>query len=336
MKRIVRLYRSGGPEVLQLEAAEPEPPRPGEVLLRVQAIGLNNSELQYRRGDYPMRSTEFPSRLGRECSGVIEALGAGAEGFAIGDEVSTIPRFDVRRNGVYGEWAVVPVEALVRMPPRLSRIEAAAVWQQYLTAYAPLVEYASLAAGDWILVTAAASSVGRGAIQVARELGCRVVATTRSPAKAAALGAAGAARTVVTSREPLVSAVREATGGAGVKLAFDPIAGKGLGELCECAADGGLVVLYGQLDASPAELPVVTCLRKGLTVRGYTLWEITLDPVRCQRACDWILVRLADGRLTPVIDRVYSLDAIVEAHRYLDSGRQEGKVVVQVEQEAGS
>jgi NADPH:quinone reductase-like Zn-dependent oxidoreductase len=332
MPKVVRIHRTGGPEVLSLEEAAPDAPQEGEVLLRVQAIGLNNSEAQYRRGDYAMRPTELPSRLGRECAGVIEALGPGVEGYRTGDEVSTIPMFDLVRNGVYGEWALVPAASLVRMPPNLSRLEAAAVWQQYLTAYAPFVEYASLGHGDWVLITAAASSVGRGAIQVARELGCRVIASTRSPEKSTTLTRAGAERVVVTSRESLAAVVRETTFGEGVRFAFDPVAGKSLPDLCECAAHGALIVLYGRLDASPAEYPVLACLRKGLSVRGYTLWEVTLDPERRKRACGWITARLADGRLKPVIDRVFALDEIVEAHRYLESGRQQGKIVVKVVQ----
>ncbi len=330
MDRIVRVHRTGGPDVLALEEAEPEAPREGEVRLRVQAIGLNNSEAQYRRGDYGMQPTALPSRLGRECSAVIEALGPGVQGFGLGEEVSTIPLFDLVRNGVYGEWAVVPAQALERMPPNLSRLEAAAVWQQFLTAYAPFVEYASLSPDDWVLISAAASSVGMGAIQVARGLGCRVVATTRSAAKAAALRDAGAERVVVTPDEPIADAVRETTGGKGVRMVFDPIAGPLLGELCEAAAPGALIVVYGQLDRRPAELPVLACLRKGLSVRGYTLWEVTRDPARRRRACGWIRERLADGRLKATVDKVFALEQIVDAHRYLESGRQVGKIVVRV------
>ena len=142
--------------MLRLEAAAPEAPREGEVRLRVRAIGLNNSEAQYRRGEYPMRDTTFPTRLGRECSGFVEALGEGVAGVALGDFVSTIPAFDIQRSGVYGEWAVVPAAALVPVPAGLSHLEAAAVWQQYLTAYGPLVEQAKLRPGDTVLITAAA------------------------------------------------------------------------------------------------------------------------------------------------------------------------------------
>src|SRR4051812_31222440 len=103
--RIVRFHEVGGPEVLRIERLAPEPPRRDEVLLRVQAIGLNNSEAQYRRGEYPMRDASFPARLGRECSGIVEAVGEDVTGIGVGEAVSTIPAFDIERGGVYGEWA---------------------------------------------------------------------------------------------------------------------------------------------------------------------------------------------------------------------------------------
>lgn len=330
--RIVRFHAVGGPDVLRLETAPREAPRPGEVRLRVQAIGLNNSEAQYRRGEYPMRDTSFPTRLGRECSGLVEAVGDGVGSVRIGDRVSTLPAFDdIQRGGVYGDWAVVPAAALVPVPDGLPAVQAAAVWQQYLTAYGPLVESAALQPGDTVLITAASSSVGRGAIQVAKLLGCTVIATTRSESKAAALRAGGADRVIVTDREDLVAGVAAATGGQGFRLALDPIAGPSLGALAEAAGPGATIVEYGQLSRDPTPFPLLAALRKGLSIRGYTLWEITLDPAKRARAVDWISRRLADGTLRPVIDRVFGLDEIVEAHRYIESGRQNGKIVIDVE-----
>lgn len=329
--RIVRLYEVGGPEVLRLETAPREAPRPGEVRLRVRAIGLNNSEAQYRRGEYPMRDTTFPTRLGRECSGVVEAVGDGVRSVRPGDEVSTVPNFDIQRGGVYGEWAIVPAAALVPMPAALSYVEGAAVWQQYLTAYGPLVEPGALRAGDCVLVTAASSSVGRGAIQMAKLLGCEVIAVTRTPAKSQALRSGGADHVIVGSEEDLASRVAAITNGQGFKLALDPIAGPGLASLAEAAGKAATIVAYGQLSREPTPFPLLAVLRKGLVIRGYTLWEITLDPARLARAVDWIGSRLATGALRPVIDRVFTLDQIVEAHRYIESGRQNGKIVVDVE-----
>ena len=334
--RIVRMYGIGGPEVLRLEAVAPEAPRAGEVRLRVRAIGLNNSEAQYRRGEYPLRGTTFPTRLGRECSGVVEAVGAGVDGVAIGDMVSTIPAFDIQRSGVYGEWAVVPAAALVPVPAGLSHIEAAASWQQYLTAYGPLVELADLRRGDTVLITAASSSVGRGAIQMARLLGCEVIATTRARAKRDVLLAGGAHHVIVTDEEDLASRVSALTGGRGFRLALDPIAGPGLASLAEAAGEGATIFEYGQLSREPTPFPLLAVLRKHLTIRGYTLWEITLDPARRQRAVEFISRHLQGGALRPVIDRVFALDDIVEAHRYIEGGTQTGKVVIDLERQSSA
>lgn len=330
MRRIVRIHQTGGPEVLQLEAVDPEAPRDGEVLLRVCAIGLNNSEGQYRRGEYPMKETVFPTRIGRECCGEVVAVGPGVTDIATGRLYSTIPAFDIQRNGVYGEWAVVPAQALVPVPAGLTTVQAAAVWQQYLTAFGPLIEYADLKPGEWVLITAAASSVGRGALQVARLLGCRVIATTRSAHKAEVLRKAGAEHVVVTPGENLVDAVRECTGGQGVRLTLDPIAGTQMRAICEASGNGAAVFLYGQLAREPVDFPLLTCIAKGLTVRGYTLWELTLDAAKRARGVEWISARLTDGRLAPVIDRVFRLDEIGAAHAYLESGMQNGKIVVEV------
>jgi NADPH:quinone reductase-like Zn-dependent oxidoreductase len=328
--RIVRFYEVGAPEVLRLDSVTPEAPLAGEVRLRVQAIGLNNSEAQYRRGEYPMRDTTFPTRLGRECSGIVEALGEGTAGFSVGDFVSTIPAFDIQRSGVYGEWAVVPAVALVPVPAGLSHLEAAAAWQQYLTAYGPLVDHSTLGPGDTVLITAASSSVGRGAIQVARLMGCEVIATTRSRAKREVLLAGGAHHVIVTDEEDLVSRVSAITGGKGFRVALDPIAGPGLAALAEAAGQQATIVEYGQLSRDPAPFPLLAVLRKHLSIRGYTLWEITLDPARRRRAVDFISGHLARGTLRPVIDRVFRLDEIVDAHRYIESGRQTGKIVIDV------
>lgn len=334
MNWIVRFDRIGGPEVLRIEEAAPETPRPGEVLIAVTAFGLNNSEAQLRRGDYPMQAADFPSRIGRECTGTVISVGDGVTAFGPGDQVSTIPAFDVKRNGVYGEWAVVPEAGVVAVPKGLDAIKACSVWQQYLTAYGPLVLYSDCGADDVVLVTAAASSVGLGVIQMAKARGSKVIATTRTPAKRGVLERTGADRVVILGQEELEPAVMEISAGRGFTICMDPVAGPGLKTLVACAAREARIFLYGQLASEPTPLPLIEIMRKGVSVRGYTLWEVTLDAARRAAAIDYITKNIESGILDPVIDRVMAFGDIVEAHRYLETGTQAGKIVIAVSEEA--
>jgi NADPH:quinone reductase-like Zn-dependent oxidoreductase len=327
MPRVVRFARLGGPEVLTLEDVPAAAPGPGEVRLAVAAFGLNRSEIQYRRGEYPLLEASVPSGLGKEAVGVVDAVGPGVDGVRPGTPVTTIPCFDMGRYGVYGESAIVPAAALAPVPRGLNTVEAAALWQQYLTVYGPFVEYQLLPRGGVALVTAASSSVGCGALQVARLLGATTVATTRQEAKRAALLAAGADHVVVSTAEDLAARVR-AVSARGADLVFDPIAGPGLPTLADAAAPGSTIVLYGALASAPTPYPLVTALKKGLSVRGYTMWEILNDPGRLARARRWVVDQVEAGALRPVIDRTFPLDRIVEAHAYMESDAQVGKIVV--------
>ncbi|WP_026873962.1 zinc-dependent alcohol dehydrogenase family protein [Inquilinus limosus] len=329
MPRIVRIHELGGPEVLRIDEVEVPPPGPGEIRLRVKALGLNRAESMFRTGHYP-ESPEFPARLGYEAAGVVEALGQGVTGFAVGDAVSIVPPLSITRWGTYGEVANVPAEVTVKHPPALSWTEAAAVWMQYVTAYGALVEVAGLRNGDAVLITAASSSVGLAAIQIANRIGAISIAATRSAAKAAALRDAGAAHVIVTDEEDLAARAKAITGGAGVRTVFDPVGGPSVSVLAEALGQGGILVEYGALSPEPTPFPLFPALVKGLTVRGYQYKEIVGDPARLDRAKRFILEGLADGSLKPVIDRVFPFDRIVEAHRYLESNQQIGKIVVTV------
>lgn len=334
MPRIVVFDRLGPPEVLQIRDVPLAEPGPGEVRLAVEAFGLNRSESQMRQGTYPMIDATFPSRVGKEAVGRVTAVGPGVDGVEVGTRVTTIPCFDMNRHGVYGEFAIVPATALAPVPRGLTAVQAAAIWQQYLTAYGPLVEHAALGPGRTVLVTAATASVGHACIQVAKVQGATVIATTRSADKAARLRQTGADHVVVTATQPLVETVRALTGGRGADVIVDPISGPIVVDLAEAAAFGGRIVLYGRLDERPTPYPLITCMKKALSITGYTLWEVVLDPARRARAERWIVERLEQGVLAPVIDRVYPLDRIVEAHACMDANQANGKIVVAVTPEA--
>lgn len=327
MPRIVRFHETGGADVLRVEDLPMQEPGEGEVRLKVEALGLNRAEVMFRQGQY-LETPVLPSRLGYEASGVVDAVGPGVEGVSVGDRVSTMPAFSMVNHGVYGESAVVPASAVAAYPDSLSAAEGASIWMQYLTAYGALIDIGQLRPGDAVVISAASSSVGLAAIQMAKAAGALAIATTRGSDKKPFLLDAGADHVVVTDEEDLAASVREITGGAGARLAFDPVGGPFLQDLADAAAQGAIIVEYGALSSEPTPFPLFTALQKGLSVRGYTLFEVVSDPARFARAKQYIYDGLEAGALKPVIDSSFTLDAIADAHRYMESNRQKGKIVV--------
>jgi NADPH2:quinone reductase len=329
MARIVRFHRTGDADVLQIDDLPLQEPGEGEVRLKVEAIGLNRAEVMFRRGQY-LEPPELPSRIGYEAAGVIDAVGPGVPGLKLGDRVSTIPSFSMGKYGVYGESAVVPAYAAATYPANLSPAEGAAIWMKYITAYGALVVSGQLKAEDTVVITAASSSVGRAAIQLCRDAGAMAIATTRTAIKRSALLDGGADHVVVTDDEDLAGRVMEITGGKGATLCFDPVAGPFLSRLADACAPGATIFEYGALYPEATPFPLFAALRMGLTVRGYTLFEIVRQPDALARAKAYVVERLESGQLKPVIDRTFPLDQIVEAHRYMVSNQQNGKIVVTV------
>ncbi len=329
MPKIVRFHKLGGPENLQIETAPSVEPGQGEVRLKVQACGLNRAESMFYHGQY-LEQPELPSRLGYEVAGVIDAVGEGVDKGWLGKSVSTIPGFSMNRYGTLGEEAVVPVTALGEYPRNLRPVEATAIWMQYLTAYGALVHYGGVQAGDFVSIPAASSSVGLAAIQIVRDAGATAIAVTRSSAKKDELLALGAHHVIATAEEDYVARVQQITGGKGVRLTFDPVAGPFVETLAAAAAPGGIIFEYGWLSGLPTPFPLFAALGRGLTVRGYVLMEITMQPELLAKAKQYVVERLANGRFVPKIARTFALAQTVEAYQYLESNQQVGKIVITV------
>ena len=327
MAKVVRIHELGGPEVLQIEDLDIGEPGPGEVRIRVEAVGLNRSEAMYRAGRYPVEP-KLPSLIGYEGVGTIEALGAGVEGFSAGQRVCVLPMIQQGQYGIWAEQAIVPARILLPAPPGLSPAEAASIWMQYMTAFA-LIEVAGIGIGEGVIIRAASSSVGIAAIQLANWAGAVSIACTRTSDKKQALRDQGAAHVIATDEEDLVARVMEITGGKGARTAFDPVGGPYVDTLARALAERGILFVYGGLSGEPTPYPHWPCAMKGLSMRGWVASEIWNHPHRYKAAQEKILAGLAGGQLKPVIAKTFhGLEEIVAANAYLESNQQVGKVVV--------
>lgn len=327
--KIVRFHKTGGPEVLQLEEMPLPEPEAGEVRLRVHAIGLNRAEVMFRRGQY-LVNPQLPSKIGYEASGIVEAVGPGVGQGIIGKKFSTVPCFDISKYGVYGEVAIVPAYALAEYPEELSFAESTSIWMPYMTAYGALVHYGKITKGDYVLITAASSSVGIAAIEIIKAEGAISIATTRTQKKKAELLKLGADHVIVTDDENVPARVHDITSGKGARLIFDPVAGKGLEALAEAAASQGIIFVYGALSHEATPYPLFTALNKGLSIRAYTLFELSTVSELRKKAEQYIFNHIKKGAFKPIIAKTFSLNQIVNAHQYMESNEQIGKIVVTV------
>jgi NADPH:quinone reductase-like Zn-dependent oxidoreductase len=328
--KIVKFYEKGGPEVLKLEEVTLSPVAENDVRVRVHAIGLNRAESMYRKGAF-LQGYTWPSRVGYEASGVVEAIGKNVAGFAPGDAVSVVPgSISMALYGTYGEVADMPANRLTRNPDWLLHTDAAAAWIQYVTAYVGIVEIANLKAGETLMINAPSSSVGIAAIQVAKIVGAKPVAITTSPEKSNVLLGLGAVAVFSPTDAELPKKIDDLSGGLGARVIFDAVGGPGAALLQSAASLGAVHVIYGSVSDKNTEMSAMTLYAKRMTVRGFQLFEATDNPSRRQAAIDFVFIGLKSGALKPVIAKTFPLAQIVESHRYLESNQQIGKVVVTV------
>lgn len=329
MSKVVRFHRMGGPEVLQIDDVDVRAPGANEVRIKVKALGLNRAEAMYRSGQYTF-VPDMPAALGYEAAGTVESVGPGVTEFSVGDEVNVIPAFSFADYGMYGELVVAPVHAVVTQPVGMSSVEAAGTWMQFVTAYGALIDIGNLQKGETVLIRAASSSVGLAAIQIANLLGAIPVALTRTSEKRQALLDAGATHVIATQEQDLVAEVKRITEGKGARMAFDPVGGHEVANILRALSFLGIFFQYGALDTADMSIPVMEVLGKDLTIRGYQLFEITENPERLGRAKAFISKGLEEGALQPLIAKTFKLEQIVDAHQYMESNAQIGKIVVEV------
>lgn len=329
MNKVIVFNKTGNADVLQTVEKEIVFPKENEVQIQVKALGINRAEIMYRTGKYVIEPT-FPAQLGYEAAGIVSAVGSNVSEFNIGDKVSIIPSFMFNEYGMYGELVNAPVHSVVKHPENLTFEEAAASWMMYITAYGALVEYGQLKQGQNVLITAASSSVAVAAIQICNMLGANPIVTTRSQKKRDVLLELGAKAVIVTDEQDIEIEVTKLTNGYGVDIVFDPIGGPNVAKISHIMAPHAIFFQYGALDNRDLTIPVMDILAKHLIFRGYELFEITMDVVKRNRAKEFIYSSLASGQLKPPIARIFPFEEIVEAHQYMESNDQIGKIVVRV------
>jgi NADPH:quinone reductase-like Zn-dependent oxidoreductase len=327
MPKVVRFHQLGGPEVLKFEDQASRDPKTGEVRIRVQAVGLNRAEALYARGQY-LEQPRLPSGLGYEAAGIIEAVGPDVDRTWVGHKIATVPGFSQNDYPVLGEEAVVPVANVAPYPEKLTPTDAAAMWMQYLTAWGGLVSVGHIAKDDFVVISAASSSVGVAAIQIAKEEGAIAIATTRTSKKREELHELGADHVIATAEEDLVTRVDKITGGKGARVLFDSIAGPFVEQLAAAAADHAILIEYGSLSLKPTPFPLVIAMHKQLTMRAYTMREINANHDLSRTAREYVFDRVADGRFQIKIARTFPFADTVKAYQYLESNEQIGKVVI--------
>lgn len=325
--RAIVIREPGGPEVLALrDVPAPEPP-PSCVRVRVRYAGVDRADLLQRAGLYPAPPGVPPDIPGLEYAGVVDALGEGATRFAIGDRVCGLVG-----GGAYAERIVAHEGEVARVPASIDDRTAGAVPEAFVTAYDALLIRAGLAPGEVVLVHAAGSGVGTAAVQLAKALGCFVIATSRTAEKLARCEELGADATIAVQGASFEGAVKEVTSGRGADVVLDLAGGAYVAEDVRAAAALGRVVVVGLTAGARAEVDLRLLLSKRVTITGTVLRSRPLaEKLRAAEVLErHVLPLVAAGRVRPVVDRVLPLAEAGAAHAYVASNASFGKVLLEV------
>jgi NADPH:quinone reductase len=317
------IHSAPGQTRLEARDIERPSPGPGQVLVRVRAAGLNRGEFISAPG--PHAKAAAPKAAGGEAAGEVAALGAGVAGFAPGERVMG------RAAGAFAEYALMDAREAIPVPARLDWQQAAAVPLVFMVVHDMLIGQGRLAAGHWLLVTGVSSGVGVGALQAGKTLGAKVIGTSRSASKLERLRPLGLDLALETRRGDFYDAVMQATGGKGVDLVVNTVGGTVFPECMRTLAFEGRLATVGYLDGVlKSEIDLEALHAKRLTLFGVSnrLRSAEQRAATVRGFVADLLPAIADGRITPLIDRVFDFDALPQAKAYMESDAQVGKIVV--------
>ncbi|MBX9457710.1 MAG: NAD(P)H-quinone oxidoreductase [Rhizobium sp.] len=324
--RFIDLPQTGAPEVMRLARGPLPDLRPGEILIRVEAAGVNRPDVAQRSGGYPPPPGASPI-LGLEVAGEVVAIGTGAEGFAIGDKVCALAN-----GGGYADYCAVPATQALPWPRGYDAIRAAALPETYFTVWANLFMMAGLQGGETVLVHGGSSGIGTTAIQLARATGANVFTTVGNEAKAKACVKLGATRAINYRTEDFAAVIKAETRG-GVDVILDMIAASYFEKnLASLAKDGRLSIISLLGGAVVENANLAPIMVKRLHVMGSTMRPRTAkekQEIRDQLR-DRVWPLLESGDIAPVIHSVFDLDKVVEAHQLMETSDHIGKIMLTV------
>jgi NADPH2:quinone reductase len=324
--RAVVVASPGGPEVLELRRRSIREPARGEIRVRVEAAGVNRADLLQRRGLYPPPPGWPDDIPGLEYAGSVEAVGDGVELWREGDRVMGLVG-----GGGYAEYVVVPEREAIHVPDRLSPEEAAALPEVFVTAHDALKQL-QLAAGETILIHAVGSGVGTAALQLAKVAGATVIGSSRSAWKLERARRLGLDVAIDSSEQDMPAAVRTATSGVGVEAVLDLVGAPYFAVNLDCLAIKGRWIVVGLSGGRSSELDLGLVLRKRLRIIGTSLRTRPLEEkIAAARSFQsQVGPLLGSGRVVPVIDSVFRMQNVADAHRRMEANANFGKLVLRM------
>jgi NADPH:quinone reductase len=327
--RAAVITHAGGPESIEIRERDAPSPGPGEILVQVQASALNRADILQREGRYPAPPGAPADIPGLEFAGIVVECGSGATRWPLGSRV-----FGIVGGGAHAGFLVTSQDTVAMIPDHIGWIEAAAIPEAFITAHDAMVAQAELMAGETVLVHAVASGVGLAAVQLARAWGAIPFGTSRTREKILAARELGLEDGVAIRRdfEPLVRAVDGWTGKRGIDVTLDLVGGPYLAASAQVAALRGRIMIIGSLAGATGEFPLGLVLRKRLQLRGTVLRSrpLTEKIEATGRFEQEVVPLLATGRVKPVIDSVFPLEKIADAHRRMESNESVGKIVIEL------
>ena len=322
----IEIPEPGGPEALKTTSRSVPTPAPSEVLIRVEVAGINRPDCIQRQGNYapPPGTTDIP---GLEVSGEIVAVGVDIKNWSVGDKVAALVA-----GGGYAEYVAAPFQQCLPIPDGLSMIEAAALPETFFTVWTNVFERGALKKGETLMIHGGSSGIGTTAIQLASQMGARVITTTGSDDKCQACADLGAERTVNYREEDFVEAAREFGGGKGVDVILDMVGGDYIAKNIKSLAPDGRLVQIAFLQGSKVDINFMSVMLKRLTFTGSTLRPQSIERKGEIAAAlienVWPLI--SSGKIKPVIYKTFALNQVAEGHALMESSQHIGKIMLKI------